>query len=325
MGPHRSGERPCRSARRAGATRGSRRGVAPIVDDARDNPRRTGHPLVRRPRARPAVARAGHHRRGACWSARSCCSRPRSPGLPRSVVEWLRRWPTPADLAAEPAGEAIRAWGRLGYPRRALRLHAVRRRRSCAEHDGAVPTDLALLLGAARRRRLHGPRGGRVRVRAAAAGRRHQRPPAGRPGPPRARPTADPRPPRADLLAVDALLPRRAGPSRPGQHRAHGAGRARLHRPGTVLSGLSTAYGLRLAAGRPSARRRTRRRSPRVYRHRPPGPRASCSRWPDSLRCRAARPTRRGRPDPAQLARALASLLADGLLVAAGPDLYTLP
>ncbi len=37
---------------------------------------------------------------------------------------WLERWPTPADLAAEPAGEAIRAWGRLGYPRRAQRLHA---------------------------------------------------------------------------------------------------------------------------------------------------------------------------------------------------------
>ncbi len=38
--------------------------------------------------------------------------------------EWLRRWPTPADLAAESTGEAVRAWGRLGYPRRALRLHA---------------------------------------------------------------------------------------------------------------------------------------------------------------------------------------------------------
>jgi A/G-specific adenine glycosylase len=37
---------------------------------------------------------------------------------------WLRRWPTPADLAAETTGEAVRAWGRLGYPRRALRLHA---------------------------------------------------------------------------------------------------------------------------------------------------------------------------------------------------------
>ena len=37
---------------------------------------------------------------------------------------WLERWPTPAALAADPPGEAVRAWGRLGYPRRALRLHA---------------------------------------------------------------------------------------------------------------------------------------------------------------------------------------------------------
>jgi A/G-specific adenine glycosylase len=38
-------------------------------------------------------------------------------------TEWLRRWPEPAGLAAEAPGEAVRAWGRLGYPRRALRLH----------------------------------------------------------------------------------------------------------------------------------------------------------------------------------------------------------
>ncbi|STD02773.1 A/G-specific adenine glycosylase [Dermatophilus congolensis] len=36
---------------------------------------------------------------------------------------WLNRWPEPAALAAEPSGEAVREWGRLGYPRRALRLH----------------------------------------------------------------------------------------------------------------------------------------------------------------------------------------------------------
>lgn len=37
---------------------------------------------------------------------------------------WMETWPTAADLAAAPSGEAVRAWGRLGYPRRALRLHA---------------------------------------------------------------------------------------------------------------------------------------------------------------------------------------------------------
>src|SRR5579884_3066281 len=30
-------------------------------------------------------------------------------------LAWMARWPTPAALAAEPAGEAIRQWGRLGY------------------------------------------------------------------------------------------------------------------------------------------------------------------------------------------------------------------
>jgi A/G-specific adenine glycosylase len=37
--------------------------------------------------------------------------------------EWMQRWPTPAALAAAAPGDAVRAWGRLGYPRRALRLH----------------------------------------------------------------------------------------------------------------------------------------------------------------------------------------------------------
>ena len=51
---------------------------------------------------------------------------------------WLDRWPTPADLAAEPTGEAVRAWGRLGYPRRALRLHAAATT-IVEQHDGVVP------------------------------------------------------------------------------------------------------------------------------------------------------------------------------------------
>lgn len=37
---------------------------------------------------------------------------------------WMARWPKPSSLAAEQPGEAVRMWGRLGYPRRALRLHA---------------------------------------------------------------------------------------------------------------------------------------------------------------------------------------------------------
>ncbi|MFE9255854.1 A/G-specific adenine glycosylase [Streptomyces sp. NPDC006879] len=59
--------------------------------------------------------------------------------------QWVARWPRPAALAAEPPGEAVRAWGRLGYPRRALRLHgaavAITER-----HHGDVPQDHAQLL-----------------------------------------------------------------------------------------------------------------------------------------------------------------------------------
>lgn len=55
---------------------------------------------------------------------------------------WMTRWPTPTHLATDSAGEAIRAWGRLGYPRRALRLHAAAV--ACRDHfGGVVPSDVA--------------------------------------------------------------------------------------------------------------------------------------------------------------------------------------
>ncbi|MEU1374900.1 A/G-specific adenine glycosylase [Streptomyces triculaminicus] len=59
--------------------------------------------------------------------------------------QWLARWPRPADLAAEAPGEAVRAWGRLGYPRRALRLHAAASAIT-ERHGGEVPRDHAKLL-----------------------------------------------------------------------------------------------------------------------------------------------------------------------------------
>jgi A/G-specific adenine glycosylase len=58
---------------------------------------------------------------------------------------WMGRWPTPAALAAEPSGEAVRAWGRLGYPRRALRLHATATA-IVERHDGEVPSSHEALL-----------------------------------------------------------------------------------------------------------------------------------------------------------------------------------
>lgn len=57
---------------------------------------------------------------------------------------WLATWPTPAALAAAPSGEAVRAWGRLGYPRRALRLHASAVAIT-ERHGGEVPDTYAEL------------------------------------------------------------------------------------------------------------------------------------------------------------------------------------
>lgn len=58
---------------------------------------------------------------------------------------WVARWPTPSATAAAGAAEVLRAWGKLGYPRRAKRLH------ECAtvianEHDDVVPDDVETLL-----------------------------------------------------------------------------------------------------------------------------------------------------------------------------------
>src|SRR5512135_1932087 len=54
---------------------------------------------------------------------------------------WLARWPTPRLLAVDRPGEAVRMWGRLGYPRRALRLYEAART-VVEQHAGAIPADL---------------------------------------------------------------------------------------------------------------------------------------------------------------------------------------
>nr|WP_255560149.1 A/G-specific adenine glycosylase [Salinibacterium sp. M195] len=64
--------------------------------------------------------------------------------IPR-LAQWLERWPTPADLAAAAPGDAVRAWERLGYPRRALNLHAAASAIT-EQHGGIVPEDIPSLL-----------------------------------------------------------------------------------------------------------------------------------------------------------------------------------
>jgi A/G-specific adenine glycosylase len=57
----------------------------------------------------------------------------------------MGRWPEPARLAADSPGAAVRAWDRLGYPRRALRLHAAATAIT-ERHNGQVPDDVEALL-----------------------------------------------------------------------------------------------------------------------------------------------------------------------------------
>jgi len=59
--------------------------------------------------------------------------------------QWMSRWPTPAALAASAPGEAVHAWGTLGYPRRSLRLHAAAVV-MVSRHGGTVPDTLPDLL-----------------------------------------------------------------------------------------------------------------------------------------------------------------------------------
>ncbi|BBZ47074.1 A/G-specific adenine glycosylase [Mycobacterium parmense] len=59
--------------------------------------------------------------------------------------DWVRRWPTASATAAASVADVLRAWGKLGYPRRAKRLH------ECAvvvarDHDDVVPDDVDILL-----------------------------------------------------------------------------------------------------------------------------------------------------------------------------------
>ncbi|WP_306203868.1 HhH-GPD family protein [Actinoplanes sp. RD1] len=118
---------------------------------------------------------------------------------------WMTRWPTPADLAQDPPSEAIRMWGRLGYPRRAMRLHA------CAvaiveRHGGQVPDDLEQLLAL--------PGVGTYTARAVATFAYGQRHPVVDTNVRRVvcravegKPDAGPNTTAADLTATEALLP----------------------------------------------------------------------------------------------------------------------
>jgi A/G-specific adenine glycosylase len=235
---------------------------------------------------------------------------------------WLARWPTPAGLAADPPAEAIRMWGRLGYPRRALRLHQCAQALA-ADHGGKVPRDLHALLAL--------PGIGTYTARAVAAfayGQRHPvvdtnvRRLVARVG---GAPDAGPSTTAADLAATEALLP-------PPPALAARASVAFMELGALVCTARAPRcadcplwrYCGWFAAGTPAAGTGPSRR-PQRY--------AGTDRQVRGILLAALResptPVSRPRLDPLwtddqQRARALTSLLHDGLVVEVAPDRYTL-
>jgi A/G-specific adenine glycosylase len=243
--------------------------------------------------------------------------------IPR-LAEWLERWPTPAALAAVPPGEAVRAWDRLGYPRRALNLHAAAVAIT-EHHGGIVPSDVDELLEL--------PGVGPYTARAVAAFAYGVRTPVvdtnvrrvlaralggqAEPGPPRT---------RRDLEAMDAILP--IDPER-----------ARLTNAGAMELGqvICTARSPRCEECPLAASCAWRAAGFPEY----DGPRASRQKkYEGSDRqvrglilheLRAADIPVPGDtltvlwPDAVQLDRALAGLLRDGLVTGDAADGYTLP
>jgi len=58
--------------------------------------------------------------------------------------EWMERWPDPASLASARKSDVISAWGRLGYPRRALRLYESAKV-IADSHNNRVPREIEIL------------------------------------------------------------------------------------------------------------------------------------------------------------------------------------
>ena len=243
--------------------------------------------------------------------------------VPR-LEAWLARWPTPADLAAVPPGEAVRAWDRLGYPRRALALHGAAVA-IASEHGNRVPSEVDELLTL--------PGVGPYTARAVAAFAYGVRTPVvdtnvrrviaravdgqGEPGPPRT---------RHDLAAMQELLP-------------DDVEQARLVNAGMMELGqvVCTARAPRCSVCPIVALCTWRAAGYPEYE----GPRAAgqkryegSDRQVRGLVLRELRADERGVsasviaglwPDAAQLERALAGLLRDGLVTGDPEAGYTLP
>jgi A/G-specific adenine glycosylase len=236
---------------------------------------------------------------------------------------WLARWPAPADLAADPPGEAVRMWGKLGYPRRALRLH------ECAtvittDHAGAVPSTVDDLLAL--------PGVGAYTARAVAVFAYGQRQPVVDTNVRRfvsravlGLGDAPPASAARDQAAVEALLPERARDAAVVSIGMMEIGAlvctARAPRCGACPVRRQCAW---LAGGSP----------PYTGPSRPPQTFAGTDRQVRGLLLDVLRATPdpvdataldRAWDEPVQRARALATLIDDGLITALPDDRYALP
>src|SRR5262245_4033112 len=204
---------------------------------------------------------------------------------------WLARWPTPRAMAAASPGDAVRQWGRLGYPRRALRLHAAAHVIS-DRHGGEVPgSSDALRARPGRGPYQAGRRGRELRVRPAASGSGYQRAQGARQDgerPAMAGPQHHGGGGRAGALPASgaptgcgALVGRGDGTRRPGLHG---------HPP--TVRGLPGGRRLRVAAGGQPGRPRPPWQ-PALPGHRPAVPGSAARRAPERGRAGTPRPHRR--------------------------------
>ena len=97
---------------------------------------------------------------------------------------WMASFPTLQHAARASEAEALRVWGRGGYPKRALYLR--RAAQQCvAQHHGALPHDEAALLALPRHRPIHRSDRAHLRIRHRLGRRRYKRDPTLRPPRPR--------------------------------------------------------------------------------------------------------------------------------------------
>jgi len=233
---------------------------------------------------------------------------------------WVARWPTAEACSRTTVADVVRAWGRLGYPRRALRLREAAIH--CTERfGGRVPSDPARL------RELPGvgeytaaavaafATGARVAVVDTNVKRVHARAVTG---------VDDPRPvSAADRRSVAGLLPPLDAARWSVAVMELGATICTARSPG--CAGCPVRAGCAwLGAGAPTwtgpaGRRQTYAGTDRQVRGR------ILALLRDTLTPVPGRAIDACGPEPAQRARALASLVSDGLAVRLDSGCYTLP